>query len=152
MEVFRLARRAYALPLSGIGAALKGARWNSAGVEMIYSAANRSLAMAEVAVHFSLATLPHDFLMLTIHIPDDVLIEQLPLSALPPGWRDFPHPAATQTVGDRFVLAGRAAVLRVPSVVTQGDFNLLINPRHADFSRIQVIDTAPFPFDRRIFA
>jgi len=51
MEVFRLSRAKYADQLSGYGAALKGARWNSRGVEMIYAAENRSLAMAEVLVH-----------------------------------------------------------------------------------------------------
>jgi len=74
MEVFRLSREKFASILSGKGAAIKGARWNSMGVELIYCASNRSLAMAEVAVHFSLATLPNDFVMLTIFIPDTVLI------------------------------------------------------------------------------
>ncbi|MFY7847815.1 MAG: RES family NAD+ phosphorylase, partial [Bacteroidia bacterium] len=72
MEVYRLAREAYALPLSGLGAAIKGARWNSAGVELFYTAMNRSLAMAEVAVHFTLATLPDDYVMMTLDIPDQV--------------------------------------------------------------------------------
>ena len=75
MEVYRLSRESFALPLSGKGAALKGARWNSPGVELIYSAANRSLAMAEIAVHFTLATLPSDYVMLTIFIPDDGVCE-----------------------------------------------------------------------------
>ncbi|MBA2407387.1 MAG: RES family NAD+ phosphorylase, partial [Chitinophagales bacterium] len=57
MEVYRLSRQKFAGSLSGKGAAIKGARWNSAGVELIYTSANRSLAMAEIAVHFSLATL-----------------------------------------------------------------------------------------------
>ena len=44
-----LAREKFAGSLSGKGAAISGARWNSVGIEMIYTAANRSLAMAEVA-------------------------------------------------------------------------------------------------------
>ncbi|MFM7585785.1 MAG: RES domain-containing protein [Bacteroidota bacterium] len=39
---------------------------------MIYTAQNRSLAMAEVAVHLTLATLTDDYMMLTIDIPDDI--------------------------------------------------------------------------------
>ena len=54
MEVFRLTRSKFSNILSGKGAAEKGARWNSMGMELIYTAANRSLAMAEVAVHFTL--------------------------------------------------------------------------------------------------
>ena len=60
MEVFRLSRDRYARTLSGEGAARAGGRWNSPGVEMVYTAGNRSLAMAEVAVHLSLAMLPED--------------------------------------------------------------------------------------------
>ena len=56
MEVYRLTRQKFASRLSGKGAAIKGARWNSPGVEIVYTAVNRSLAMAEVAVHFTLAT------------------------------------------------------------------------------------------------
>jgi len=66
MEVFRLVQSEFVGKLTGQGAALKGGRWNSVGVEMIYTAGNRSLAMAEVAVHFSWGTLPSNFRMMTI--------------------------------------------------------------------------------------
>ena len=56
MEVYRLAQARNAMDLTGKGAAAKGARWNSPGVELLYTAQNRSLAMAEIAVHFTLAT------------------------------------------------------------------------------------------------
>ena len=52
MEAYRLSRTKFADTLSGKGAALKGARWNSIGVEIIYTAGNRSLAMAEVGCSF----------------------------------------------------------------------------------------------------
>ena len=54
MEIFRLSREMYTDPLSGIGAAINGARWNSKDVEITYTADSRALAMAEVAVHFTL--------------------------------------------------------------------------------------------------
>jgi len=68
MEVYRLSREKFARELSGKGAALRGARWNGAGVEVIYVATNRSLAMAEVAVHLSLATMPSDYMMVSFRI------------------------------------------------------------------------------------
>jgi RES domain-containing protein len=55
MKVFRLSREKYATPLSGEGAAKYGTRWNPIGISLIYTAQNRSLAMAEVAVHLTLA-------------------------------------------------------------------------------------------------
>ena len=151
MEVFRLSRKEFALPLSGKGSAIKGARWNSIGVELIYSAANRSLAMAEIAVHFSLATLPSHFMMLTIFIPDNFPIKELEVKDLPLNWNTFPHPVSTQKIGDDFVNENKFCVLRIPSVVTQEDYNFLINPYHNDFKKVKIISVEKFPFDQRIF-
>lgn len=151
MEVFRLCRLNYAHPLSGKGAAIKGARWNSPGTELVYTAENRSLAMAEVAVHFSLATLPGDFLMLSIVIPEDIIPIVVSVEQLPANWNTFPPLPLTQRIGDDFALKNMHCLLRVPSAVTQGDHNILINPLHPDFQRISITRSDPFPFDKRIF-
>ena len=151
MEVYRLSREKFAGTLSGKGAALKGARWNSVGVELIYTAANRSLAMAEVAVHFTLAMIPDDYVMVTLFVPDDIGMQRLASSDLPSDWNAWPHSASTQSIGDQFVAENKYLVLSVPSAVTRGDFNLLINPGHAGFNQIQIVRTEKFPFDRRIF-
>lgn len=151
MVVFRLVRERFSSSLSGKGAALRGARWNSIGVELIYTAGNRSLAMAEVAVHLTLATLPSDYLMMSISIPDDMAMDNRSVNDLPDNWNAFPHPLSTQRIGDTFVAKAECAVLKLPSVVTLGDFNYLINPKHPDFSRIKVESLAKFPFDRRLF-
>lgn len=151
MEVFRLSRAAFARDLNGKGAALRGARWNSKGVELIYTAMNRSLAMAEVAVHLTLATLPDDYQMIAITLPEDVTIDEVDLNELPSDWNVFPHPISTQKIGDQFVREGKYGILKIPSSVTKGDFNMLINPNHVDFKRIAIKSIEPFPFDRRIF-
>ncbi|MEO8116447.1 MAG: RES family NAD+ phosphorylase [Bacteroidota bacterium] len=151
MEAYRLSRKKFAAVLSGKGAALKGARWNSTGVEIIYTAANRSLAMAEVAVHFTLATIPEDYMMITIFIPDNIPIKKLRMKDLPSGWNIFPPPLTTQAIGNKFIAENKYCVLQIPSAVTQGDFNLLINPKHPEFKKIKIIEKEKFPFDKRIF-
>jgi RES domain-containing protein len=151
MKVFRLAREKHATPLSGKGAAKYGARWNPVGIELIYTAQNRSLAMAEVAVHLTLATLPDDYMMLTIDIPDDIKIKQLTEADLPTDLQEFPHPASTQDIGRDFVAENEYCVLIIPSVVTQVDYNVLINPNHTDFSKITITSVDKLPFDKRIF-
>lgn len=151
MEAYRLSREKFSSNLSGIGAAMKGARWNSIGIEMIYTASNRSLAMAEVAVHLSLATLPDDYMMMTIHIPDDISMTRLNIADLPTDWNKFPHPSTTQSIGDKFIFENLYCVVQIPSSVTEGDYNLLINPHHAEFKRIKIIDTKKFIFDQRLF-
>ena len=151
MEVFRLVRMKYGNPLSGSGAARKGARWNSPGIEIIYTAGNRSLAMAEIAVHFSLATLPPDYNMCTIHIPDDTRTKVIHPKELSAGWNQFPHNKSTQVIGDNFIQENTHCLLKVPSAVTKGDFNILINPMHFEFKFIRITNSDKFPFDQRIF-
>ena len=150
MHVFRLSRKRYAGELSGKGAAAFGARWNSPGVELIYTAESRALAMAEVFVHLSLAMLPDDFCMLTIDVPDSVTVSSLDLMTLPANWADFPPNHLTCKAGDLFVAEREACVLKVPSAVVMGDFNYLINPGHVDFPLIRIADVSDFTFDRRM--
>jgi RES domain-containing protein len=151
MEVFRLARKKYPIELSGKGASITGARWNFKGTEIIYTAQSRALAMAEVAVHLSLATLPKDFVMLTIEIPDAILIEILDQKKLHADWNVFPNSFTTQVLGDEFIKKNDFCVLKVPSAVVKGDYNFLINPFHPNFKLIQITAKEDFPFDKRIF-
>lgn len=151
MLVFRLVKQQYSKVLSGKGAAIFGERWNSKGMELIYTAENRSLAMAEVAVHFSLATMPSSYNMLSIFIPDNLTIKEIKTIELPDDWNTFPHAKSTQNIGDNFILENKFVALKVPSVVTKGDFNILINPHHKDFKKIKIKSSEPFLFDRRIF-
>lgn len=151
MLLYRLSLGLYAADLSGKGAAIRGGRWNSQGMSMLYTSANRSLAMAEVAVHLSIGTLPNDYFMLTLEIPDDLKMEKLETSQLSPDWNLFPNLIETQMLGDDFLFRNQTCLLRVPSAVTQGDFNYLFNPHHPDFQKIKLLSTEPFRFDRRLF-
>ncbi len=151
MEVFRLTRKKNLIELSGKGAATFGARWNFKGTEIIYTAQSRALAMAEVAVHLSISTLPSDFVMLTINIPEIIFVEILDTQRLQKDWNVFPHSFTTQVIGDQFIKENKNCILKVPSAVVKGDYNYLINPYHEDFKKIEIIDVTDFPFDKRIF-
>ncbi|WP_306352980.1 RES family NAD+ phosphorylase [Flavobacterium sp. '19STA2R22 D10 B1'] len=151
MKVYRLARKKYPIALSGKGAAVYGNRWNSQGIEIIYTAESRALAMAEVAVHLTIATLPSDFVMLEITIPDDITQTQLNSSELSIGWNTFPHTTYTQHLGDIFINNQTHAIIRVPSAVVKGDYNVLINPYHPEFDLIKITSQEDFPFDERLF-
>lgn len=151
MNVFRLSRRRYSTELSGKGAATYGARWNSQGVEIIYTADSRALALAEVFVHLSAAMLPDDYFMQTINIPDSVSVLSLDETLLPGNWSDFPYTYQTQEIGDKFVSERRYCVLKVPSSVVHGDYNYLINPFHHEFIQITIIELTDFIIDRRMF-
>lgn len=136
--------------LSGKGAALSANRWNSKGVEMIYTAESRALAMAEVIVHLSLDLLPRDFVLLEITIPDAISLKILRTKTLSENWSRFPYHHTTQLIGDNFIKENKYAVLKVPSAVVKGDFNFLINPFHPEFETIKITSKQPFLFDQRL--
>jgi RES domain-containing protein len=151
MRVFRLSKRKYSKELNGKGAAKSGNRWNSKGTEIIYTAESRALAMAEVAVHLTLATLPSDYVLIEIEIPDNIIIKEIILKELDEDWNNHPPNSNTQKIGDEFIDSIKECLLKVPSAVVQGDSNYLINPHHTDFKKIKIIEITDFPFDKRIF-
>ncbi|MGO3181326.1 MAG: RES family NAD+ phosphorylase [Aequorivita sp.] len=151
MRVFRLSREKYANDLSGKGAAIFGNRWNSKGVEMLYTAESRALAMAEVLVHLSLAALPDDYMMIEIEVSDSIKVELLDFNSLDENWNTNPLDLQTQKMGDTFIRSKEKCVLKVPSAVVKGDFNYLLNPNHTEINRIKIKSITKFPFDKRVF-
>jgi RES domain-containing protein len=152
MIVYRLTREIYKNDLSGKGASIKGGRWNSTGIYILYTAENRSLAMAEVAVHLSLEFLPNDFHMVEIFIPDKAPLLKISEHELSKYWNSYRlKPFDLKKIGNNFIKKNNYLLLKVPSAVTKGDYNILINPNHDLFDKVKVINTEIFPFDHRIF-
>ncbi|MEJ8756714.1 RES family NAD+ phosphorylase [Pontibacter sp. H259] len=151
MIVFRLSRARFAKDLSGRGAELAGGRWNSKGTPMLYTSDSIALCTVEVAVHMPLGIVPLDYHLVHIRIPDEIELKELPETILPEDWKSYPHSNATQVIGDEFIVAQGALVLKVPSAAVQGTYNYLVNPRHPDFMKVQVTHIEPFEFDKRLF-
>jgi RES domain-containing protein len=118
---------------------------------MVYTATNRALAMAEVLVHLSLGTLPGDYCLATLWVPDNAPMGRVQAADLPAHWHHFPPPEELQKHGNAFVRNRQWLALQVPSAVVAGDFNLLLNPLHPAFSAVKLLDTVPFGFQRRLF-
>lgn len=150
MIVHRLAKTKYSHDLSGKGAEKTGGRWNSKGTALLYTSESRALCMAEIAVHTPLGSIPNDYLLISIEITDDSSITQASLVELPENWMSFPHPHATQEIGDRFVAENLALVLKVPSAIVQGDFNYLVNPQHPEFENISIVEIVNLEFNKRL--
>ncbi|MDG1260234.1 MAG: RES family NAD+ phosphorylase [Flavobacteriales bacterium] len=151
MRLFRLTKEKYAHDFSGKGAALFGNRWNSKGVEMIYTAESRALAMAEVAVHLSLGTLPNDYVMVELSISGNTKMGEISSAKLPERWKTNPPIHATQILGDAFISANEFGILKVPSAVVAGDSNYLINPHHPAGKKLKLVEISTFEFDKRLF-
>ena len=151
MIVFRLSKAHYSKSLSGEGARKYGGRWNSKGILVIYTCESRALCVTEIAVHTPLGNIPLGYELISIEIPDDIQIKELNSKTLPADWRSFPHPHSTQEIGDQFCNDAKYLVLKVPSVIVQGEFNYLINPDCKDFEKIKIKSIEAFNFDERLF-
>jgi RES domain-containing protein len=151
MIIFRLQKQKYSLTLSGDGAKDAGGRWNSPGISIIYASESRSLCTAEVAVNLPMGVFPTGFEMISILIPEDIAFKEINANELTAGWKKFPYLQQTQHLGDDFIIKNEFPVMKVPSAVIPGDYNYLLNPRHPDFGRIEIIKKEPYEFDERFF-
>ena len=152
MKVYRVEREKYLeTTLSGIGASMsKGYRWNSFNTKLVYTTESRALATLEVSVHLDLSEdLPTDRYYVEIEIPNDIIILEVNIQDLPQDWDAKPPTLTTQTIGDDFVFQNEAAILKVPSSIVPQEFNYLINPNHADASRIKISSKSSMKFDAR---
>lgn len=77
MLVYRISGQRFANDLSGTGARLNGGRWNSVGLSLLYAASYRSLALLEILVHTTNNYVPDDLMLITIEIPDTILIKEI---------------------------------------------------------------------------
>lgn len=146
MRVYRLCKSKFSSDLSGKGAELAGGRWNSKGKTMLYTSQSRALCTAEIAVHTPLGNIPKDYEIIEINLPDLVKIKELAFEDLPKDWKSIPQSYSTQKIGDAFLDEKKELILKVPSVVVQGDFNFLINPLHPKFKELDINLIQPFEF------
>lgn len=156
IEAYRISKDSNpAKAFSGQGAKDWGGRWNSRGVALVYTAAHRPLSILEVLVHvkggagMGRATIGTPFYVYTVSF-DEALLEKLLISSLPAGWNSEPPTAASQSLGDAWVLAARSAVLAVPSVIVHEERNYLLNPNHPRFPEVQIGQPAVCAVDPRL--
>lgn len=134
----------------GTGARLRGGRWNSPGVAVIYAAQTYAGALLEVLVHQNLGRVPRTHAFIRIDVPNDVDFEQVDFEV----WRDEAgrNPNWSRKYGDAWLQESRTVVLLVPSAVLQGrEHNILINPAHPHFDLLAAIEAQPVEWDARLF-
>ena len=134
---------------SGEGARLSGGRWNTMGTAVVYTSNSLSLAQLEVLVHAHKRRLLLRWAVCELDIPDEI-VTSVDVSLLSQDWTNPRVWSETQQIGDRWARKNTSAVLRVPSAVSQVEFNFLLNPLHKDFRRIKIGPFRPFTFDSRL--
>ena len=114
MLIYRITHKKWADKLSASGYV---SRWNSNGVYMIYAAENRSLACLENLVHRNGFGFEGDFSVMTIEVPDTILVEKISQNQLPQNW-NLNNESSLQKcriIGDSWIKNQSSAVLIVPS-------------------------------------
>src|SRR5271170_4509565 len=150
MQVWRLSGTKYSVQaFSGIGGMYAARRWNDKGNLIVYTATSRALAAIEYFVNLEPTQAPDDLVMLEARVPDEQ-IEQLDLSRLPRNWYEIDN-RECQAIGTEWLKSKRSVALKVPSVPVRGDWNVLLNPSHPDFSQIVVASRERFFYDERMF-
>lgn len=117
---------------------------------MVYCAGTLSLATLEVLVHLeNPGILSRHFRFFEIGFPEEIL-SSMEAPALPANWREESMIPVTAAMGDAWLREKESAVLSVPSAVTPGEINYLLNPRHTDFAKIKTGTSQRFEPDPRL--
>ena len=133
----------------GEGPRLRGGRWNSPGMAVVYTSQSISLAVLETLVHFDRESPLPDLVVIPCHFPDRLLSE-IDEQALPENWRSYPASPELQRIGDDWIKSRRSAVIAVPSAIIESERNYLLNPEHSAFGSIEIGVPQPFAFDLRL--
>lgn len=139
MRIWRISNFA---DLSGTGGERASGRWHRVGTPIVYCADHPALALLEVLVHLNYDDIPRSHQWLGIDVPEDLPIETL----------ECPSAAIddSRALGQGWLERRATALARVASVIAPAAHNLLINPRHPDAARLQIVERIAWPFDPRL--
>lgn len=136
-RVYRATRAIHPL-FDGAGAARFGARWNSPGRAVVYTAGSYAGALLEILVHAQRLDLREPYHCIAIDIPRGVEVELVTAAEVPEGWAAADY-AVSREVGDAWFDAARSACLQVPAITGRPfEYNIIINPGHPDTRRLRI--------------
>ena len=130
------------------GSRLYPGRWNKTSTSCLYASEHYSTAMLEKLVHGS-GHLPPNQHFITIAIPTGLTCETIARDKLP-GW-DTQEPSVSRDFGAKWLSEARSVVLIVPSYVARLEHNIVINPAHEEFEKIEHSHPEPVWWDERLF-
>lgn len=119
-------------------------RWHTRGQPVLSCATHPAAAILEQLVHQEIRRPEalQGYRMLEIELPDDVRANRVEFADLPDRWPG--DISFTRRIGDGWLAGGNTAVLHVPSAIVTATCNTVINPKHADVRRLQVLADQPF--------
>jgi RES domain-containing protein len=151
MQAYRIGKKQYIKDLSGSGAALYGGRWNYPGHRVIYASESIPLAILEYiikagAVEDELSDLKIAFL----NFATEVSVSEIDIQQLPTNWQSYPAPERLKKIGTDWLLSAESLILKIPAISAPESCNLLINPTHPEFNRIELAKIVDYHADIRL--
>ena len=152
MRVFRIGVALFARTrkqaFSGQGGLYASARWHTAGHPIIYTAQSLSLAALEILVRLKQTNDIQPFYAYPADIPEAFILKP---NSYPARWKS--RMAVSRSFGDAWLEAKTSPAILVPTVITPGEWNVLLNPLHPQFS-MKWVTTGPdaHTFDARLLS
>lgn len=125
------------------------------GEHAVYASTSISLAAWETRAHLGKTgtQLPFNRFLVRIGLPGAVWAVRTSVPAtLPVGWNSIPEGLVSRSLGSAWLNANSSALLVVPFVIIEEENNLIINPAHADTSRLRSVKVRRFLYDHRVSA
>jgi len=119
-------------------------------MRVVYASTSLALAAVETFVNLEPNLQPRDLVSIEGQIPGALEIGKVHPKVLPPHWYQTKD-ESLQQYGDEWIREGRHAALLVPSAAILGEWNVLLNPLHPEFDRIEFLKPCQFTFDSRMF-
>jgi RES domain-containing protein len=149
MTVYRITNSNYKDDISGLGAKTYGGRWNVPGFAALYTSEHISLCVLEMLVNITLPESQIKYHVLQIQIPDVAEPAVITKKRLKANWED--DEGYTQFMGTEFLKNKQSLILKTPSAVISEEYNYIINPLHPEFKKVNIHNSYPFKFDKRLF-
>lgn len=155
MQIYRISPEQFLENYSGTGASYKdGARWNSAGLPVLYFALSPSTALLEMSNYIpSPRLVPPSYRLGIYNLPDTVSLDELEVSTLPSNWADFPYPLSTQQIGSKWLKDCKKLALIVPSTAVPAGLEkiIIVNPSHSEIKKLTLTKKIKDLFNKRTF-
>ncbi len=156
MRIYRICRVEHLGNFEGHGASFRhGARWNLAGVPVLYFAESASVAMLEMANYLpSPRLVPATYRLGVYEVASSASMKRWPVADLPKEWAEFPHSQWTQQEGTEWLLHGKESLLSVPSAAVPGGLEniVLASPQRLAPAGIRLVEALEDIYDSRAFA
>ncbi len=96
---------------------------------MVYTAQSLSLSALEILVRLKQTNDIQPFYAYSAEVPDPLILKP---DSYPTRWKS--RTAVSRAFGDAWLKAKSTPALLVPTVITPGEWNVLIDPLHSQFS------------------